>query len=143
MGLATVVVIVVSLAMRVGLPMYRQHVAVAEIERLGGMVFYAPSRPEWLESLLYRIDQDLGDRLVVVSSVCLDGRTVTDSTLDHLAWLRELQELRLNRTEMTDARLARLKQLTNLKVIYLRQCPVTDAGVDDLEKTLPCLTVRR
>jgi hypothetical protein len=142
-GVATAVVIVVSLGLRVGLPIYRQHAAVAEIERLGGMVFTEPCGPEWLEPLLYNIDQDLGDQLVTVTSVCLEGRPVRDDTLDHLVWLSDVKELRLNLTEMTDARLARLKELRNLKRVDLVQCPVTDAGVADLQKALPGLTVNR
>jgi len=142
-GLATTVLIVVSLGLRVGLPMYRQHIAVAEVERLGGVVFTQPCGPEWLESLLYKIDQDLGDRLVIVSGVCLEGRPMTDESLDHLVWLSDLEELLLSHTEMTDARLARLKNLKNLKKVSLDQCPVTDAGVADLQKALPSLTVRR
>jgi hypothetical protein len=142
-GIAAAVVVVISLGLRVGLPIYRQQVAIAEIERVGGVVFTQPCGPEWLESLLYGIDQDLGDRLVTVSAVCLDGRPVTDRTLERLLWLGDLQELMLNRTEMTDARLARLQQLKTLKKISLAKCPVTDAGVADLQKALPGLTVHR
>jgi hypothetical protein len=142
-GVAAAVVIVVALGLRVGLPIYREHVAVAEVERLGGWAFTEPWGPEWLASLLYDIDQDLGDRLVTVSSVCLDGRPATDKTLEQLSWLSGLENLRLNRTEVTDAGLARLHRLTNLKRIYLANCPVTDAGVAELQRALPGLTVHR
>jgi hypothetical protein len=142
-GLATVVVVVVSLAMRVGLPIYREQVAAAEVERLGGLAFGEPCGPAWLESLLYKIDQDLGDRLVTVSSVCLEGRPATDKTLEQLSWLSSLKDLRLNQTEITDAGLAHLHGLTNLQQIDLANCPVTDAGVAALQKALPGLTVHR
>jgi Leucine Rich repeat len=142
-GVAAAVVIVVAVGLRVGLPMYREHVAVAEVERLGGWAFTEPWGPEWLASLLYDIDQDLGDRLDTVSSVCLEGRPATDKTLEQLSWLSGLKELRLNQTKITDAGLARLHRLTNLKRIDLAHCPVTDTGVADLQKALPGLTVRR
>jgi len=142
-GLAAAVVIVVAVGLRVGLPIYRGQVAVAEVERLGGWAFTEPCGPEWLASLLYEIDQDLGDRLVTVSSVCLEGRPVTDKTLEQLSWLSGLKDLRLNQTGTTDAGLAHLHRLTNLQRIDLANCPVTDSGVADLQRALPGLTVRR
>jgi hypothetical protein len=142
-GLATVVVIIGSVGLRVGLPLYRAQLAAAEVERLGGLVFAQPCGPEWLESLLYRVDQDLGDRLVTVTGVCLEGRPATDNTLDHMSRLSGLQELMLNQTAVTDAGLARLHRLTNLKRIHLANCPVTDTGVAELQKALPGLTVHR
>ena len=142
-GLAAVAVIVLAVGLRVGLPIYRQQVAVGEIERLGGWVFTAPRTPEWLYDLLYRMNQGLGERSDVVISVCLDHREATDGTLYYLGSLSELKELRLNGTQVTDAGLAHLRGLKKLERLSLEKTRVTDAGVAALQRARPGLKIGR
>jgi hypothetical protein len=47
-GLAAVVVVVAGVGIRVGVPVYRQHMAIREIERLKGIVTTKKGGPEWL-----------------------------------------------------------------------------------------------
>jgi hypothetical protein len=142
-GLVTVVLTVVAVGLRIGIPIYRQQVAVQEIERLGGWVFTEPRGPEWLWSLLYRIDADLGARTDIVNSVCLRHLAATDNTLYHMGCLSDLRELELTDTQVTDTGLAHLKWLTRLERIDLSHAPVTDAGVAELQRALPRVTIRR
>ncbi|MFN0053430.1 MAG: hypothetical protein ACKV0T_14700 [Planctomycetales bacterium] len=45
--LATVMLIVVALALQFGVPIYRQQAAIREIERLGGAVDVSDGDPAW------------------------------------------------------------------------------------------------
>jgi len=47
-AMATFAVVVVTVGLRLGVPIYRQQVAVREIELLGGTVRTLPRGPEWL-----------------------------------------------------------------------------------------------
>lgn len=45
-GLATVVLVVVTIGLQFGVPIYRRHVAIREIERLGGKFETSKGGPE-------------------------------------------------------------------------------------------------
>jgi len=52
-GVATVVLIVAAAALHFGAPLYRQHVAVREIEQLGGQIMGTrPRGPSWLRKFV-------------------------------------------------------------------------------------------
>src|SRR5437879_6523126 len=84
-GLATVLLIGAAIFVRVGLPIYRQHLAIREIERLGGYVETRPRGPEWLRDWVgnerFRLCED-------VDLVRVDRPTVavTEATLAHVSW---------------------------------------------------------
>jgi hypothetical protein len=142
-GLAAIVLIMTAAGLGVGIPIYRQQIAVREIEELGGWVFTAPRTPEWLYELLFRIDEDLGERSDVVVSVCLDQKPATDSTLYRLSSLTDLKELRLNGTQVTDGGLKHLQALSKLERLSLNSTRVTDTGVAALQRALPALKIDR
>lgn len=142
-GLAAIVLTVAAVGLGVGIPIYRQQVAVREIEELGGWVFTAPRTPEWLYEFLCRIDQDLGERSDVVVSVCLDQKGATDGTLYRVSSLTDLKELRLNGTQVTDTGLAHLQGLKKLERLSLHSTHVTDTGVAALQRALPGLIIDR
>ena len=47
-GLTTVVLVVVAIGLRIGAPIYRQQVAIREIEVLDGSIRTEPTGPRWL-----------------------------------------------------------------------------------------------
>ncbi len=116
--------------------------AIAEIEKLGGSVwYYNASEPEfggepprwfsWLRKL--HGDEHLGNAV----GVALYGPQVTDAGLVHLKDLTKLEVLELWGEQITDAGLGNLKDLTTLKTLFLTGTQVTDEGVKKLQEALP------
>jgi hypothetical protein len=69
---------------------------------------------------------------------------ITDEGLLHLKGLSRLNNLDLSYCgEITDQGLAHLKALTSLESLNVRGTKVTQAGMDDLKKTLPKLRLER
>ena len=50
--LATVLLVVVSVGLRFGIPIYRQQVAIREIEQVGGSATTVPGGPAWLRKFI-------------------------------------------------------------------------------------------
>ncbi|MSR59580.1 MAG: hypothetical protein EXS05_18380 [Planctomycetaceae bacterium] len=143
------------LALKFAMPIYRQQVAIREIERLGGRFKTRPSGPDWLRAWFGDERMKMLDELVGVdfmrtrftdaemihlcSLIHLEwlnlARTqVTDAGLIHLAQLPRLQMLSLGGTEVTDAGLVHLSKLTKLTFLILSSTPITDVGLDHLKK---------
>jgi hypothetical protein len=163
-GVVTVLLIVVALGLRIGIPIYRQQVAIREIQRLGGVVQFRARGPIWLrERIPARFNELFGEVDFVslsetsatdatlahlqgldgLKQIWLTATSVTDSGMPHLKGLTNLQILFLDRTRVTDAGLAHLKGLTRLRILALLQTPVSDAGVAELKRELPNLTVHK
>ena len=66
----------------------------------------------------------------------LNGTGITDSGLDALQSLQDLEYLNLYGTEITDAGLKKLAGLKNLKKLYLWQTKVTAGAVEEFKKTV-------
>jgi hypothetical protein len=99
-------------------PSSREAVAVAEIERLGGKVFFdkkAAGRP--------------------VYSVNFGQTGITDNAMKSVEELPELKVLILDDTKVTDAGLKCVRQLPQLRSLLLMNAGVTDAGLENV-KTL-------
>ncbi len=88
--------------------------------------------------------------LTNLQSLDLYGTKITDAGLVHLKGMTQLQELFLDDTYITDAGLVHLKGMTSL--VHLRlgnpgqknlSTKVTDAGVADLQKSLPDCKIYR
>ncbi|MFN0053948.1 MAG: hypothetical protein ACKV0T_17355 [Planctomycetales bacterium] len=161
--LGTVAFVVMAIAVRIGLPIYRQRVAIREFERLGGFVELQNGGPVWLRRVV-------GDRWMTpfqeVVHVGLGGSQVTDSNLIHLEqmpnleWLvltdtqisdpglvylqglNKLTILDLEGTQVTNAGLEHLKELTALQWLYLCRTEVTPPGVAKLQAALPSVRIR-
>ena len=111
----------------------------------------APSGPAWLRKL---IGDDLFTHveslhvwnteftntglenlngLSQLQSLCIEKTKVTDAGLKTLGGLSQLRELYLDCTEVTDAGLENLKRLSQLQSLYLQCTEVTDAGLENLK----------
>jgi hypothetical protein len=153
-GLAASVLIVAAAALHFGAPLYRQHVAVREVERANGKVHSLPRGPQWLRDWVGEDRMKLFDDPIVVDlngsaanedtlrrlgeltslrALTLDNMQVTDTVLAHLKGLTNLERLQLQNTLVTDEGLRHLKGLTNLKILFLHNTLVTDAGLPQLK----------
>ena len=126
----------------------REQVAVAEIEKLGGSVWYHEIvGPDWLVLLVRKVqgvfltDAPVTDaelvhlkRLAGLETLYLDGTQVSDEDLVHLQRLANLELLDLDGTQVTDAGLLHRKALPDLKVLALRSTRVTDTGLVHLKE---------
>lgn len=108
--------------------------ALAEIERLGGVVTSDLSRPvQPVTSIRMKGDQ-FGDQnlehLPNVKSLDIESSKVTDVGLQRIGRIRSLTGCRLNRADITDAGLASLAALPALEEVHVCHCDrVTDSGL--------------
>src|SRR5579862_8506264 len=93
LGLATLVVIIASLALQFGLPIYRQYVTIREVEALGGLVKTEPGRPQWLRG---RLGDEWMQPFDKATAVNLCGTSADDRTLATLQGLTSLRVLLLD-----------------------------------------------
>ena len=63
--MATAVLVVVAVGLHFGFPIYRQQVAIREIERVGGSVETRDGGPEWLRDQVGAERMKLFDEVVV------------------------------------------------------------------------------
>jgi hypothetical protein len=129
MFVAMLAVVGVAGALWVGIPAYRQHVAIRKIEELGGSVDTVAGQMDWLrdyvrDEWMMRVDD--------VVFIELSGSEATDATLRDIGGLTSVTDLLINGTQVTDAGLANLKGLTNLRILELDRTMVTDAGMAHL-----------
>ena len=61
--LSTIVLVVVGTGLRFGIPVYREQVAIREIEKLGGRVWTEPAGPAWLRERVG--DERMGNRVKI------------------------------------------------------------------------------
>jgi len=138
-----------------GIRAYRQHAAIREIERLGGMVVTREVGPAWLRAWVgdnrMRLLEDVVAVQLDLCSTVTDGdlaqlrafpwledlvltgdSSLTDAGLRHLSGLTNLRALNLESTAITDAGLAELNRLTALEHLSLMGTGVTDAGTGQL-----------
>ena len=125
-GLATAVLSLAAVGFHVGLPIYRQHLVIRDVERLGGRVVTLPRGPDWLRDRIGSQRMKLFDAVVAIH---LRDSQATDELLGRLRWLPGLESLALSHTDVSDAGLAQLKGLRNLKRLWLANTHVTDAGL--------------
>jgi hypothetical protein len=118
-----------------------QKVAVEEIVRLGGRVWYdyqidpegavirEPNEPapSWIVKLFGR------DFVANVTDVYLDECQVTDADLKILSGLRRLKNLSLERTQITDIGVSYISGLSQIQSLELGHTGVTDAGLIHVE----------
>ena len=142
-------------------PQRQERAAAAAIEKLGGKVekdMEAPGQPVVKVSLptctCLRDESDLAHLEALTDLRRLELRNdcksshLTDNGLSHLRKLTRLEYLVLGDSAgghgITDAGLEHLKGLTSLRELVLGDNRgVTEAGVADLQKSLPRATIRR
>jgi hypothetical protein len=136
-GIVATVLATVAAVLALGLPLYRQFVAVCEIENAGGTICAAKRPPGWLR-------QRLGDERMKyfdeVERVYLVGKDFDDSGLERISSLPALQHLDVRGTRITDAGLKHVKKLTNLRTLLLDDTQISGSGLEHLG-TLPQLEV--
>jgi hypothetical protein len=125
-GLGTSVLVVVAIGLGATTPIYRQHLAIREIKRLGGTVVTRPTGPQWLRDRVSKERMQLFDDVV---GVHFGGTNATDTTLSLVGGLTRLERLFLDNTQVSDAGLAHLKGLTRLQLLSLDGTQVTDSGL--------------
>lgn len=156
MFVAMLAILGVGSVLWVGIPAYRQHLAIVEIERVKGTVLLTrPRGPQWLRGSIGNgwtklllddvVSVNLADSEVTDSTLVyltglphlerlwLNRTAVTDAGLIHLASLTGLQELGLQGTRMGDAGLAHLTGLTKLEILFVSQTKLTDAGLRHIQ----------
>lgn len=132
MFVATVVLVVVAIALPVGVPIWRQQVLLHEIERLGGLYYTSPRGPDWLRQWIGEEQMAALDDVVRVE---LDySHDLADADLVPLQQLRKLEQLSLLDTRITDAGLADVARLTTLKHLTLTGAPISDRGLVHLRR---------
>jgi len=132
----------------------KQQAAIAEIERLGGVVTFSPSGPGWLRRMLGD-EWTRGSDSVIVAFIGLAdiitksdlkplgdipnlarlgffGQTLNDDALRGLSGLTNLEILLLNNTQITDDGIKHLRGLSNLEGLSLVGTQITDDGLKDL-----------
>jgi Leucine-rich repeat (LRR) protein len=134
--LLAVVLVIFSVGTRIGLPLYRQAIAIREVERLGGTASIRPWGPEWLRKRFGNSWTKLAGEVV---SVDLQVKPASDGTLHHVRCLSGLEALTLNGTQITDAGLLHIGDMSNLRLLSLSFTQVTDDGLAHL-KGLTSLT---
>jgi internalin A len=167
-GAAMVVLIVISVGLRIAVPIYQQELAIREVERAGGsvpaVVWTGPKflkmwtyhgRPGMFwEACLVNLPNDTNDRklqqlmpylraLKSLGGVSIDNSAVSNDGLALLAELRGLEYITLDSTPITDRGLANLKALDKLKMISLANTAVTDEGVSEFKQAVPGAIVNR
>ncbi len=152
--LAVLLLLTMIVSTKIGLSQHRQQTAIAEIERLGGVVSLQNGGPDWLRRIVgnktmrffdgvYLVnlretqatDSDLAtlQAMTEIERLNLAGVPVTDTGLAHLKGLTDLAALDLSGTNVTDAGLIHLTRLTRLRYLYLGGTRVTDAGLRHLD----------
>jgi hypothetical protein len=129
--LAGLVVCVALLALRFGLPAYRQARLIEAIESSGGSFHLEP--PRWAENWL-----NLGKDSTILKGVGwlrqvgLQGASIDDAWLARLNGAGDLQTLGLIETRVTDAGMAHVGTLTQLRGLGLYDTSVGDVGLAHL-----------
>jgi len=148
-GVSAGVLILAGIVLRVGLPIYRQHVAIAEVERVAGHVFTREVRPAWAKGwfpetriwgfdAIERVDLSecqFADRVLVQLRLMRGLANVLDySTMfpGGLGGQRGYASLELGGANITDASLLYLNGLRGLEALTLRNTRVTDTGLTHL-----------
>jgi len=130
-GLATLILVLVAIGLRIGVPIYQQQTAIHLIEQLGGSYESRPGGPEWLRHWLGDERMKPFDQVVVVN---LDNTEATDATMRHIGWLTNLQEFYVGSTRVTDSGLVHVRGLRNLEMLWLNSPRISDAGLRHLKE---------
>jgi len=129
-GLVTLAIVVVGVGLRIGLPMYRQHLAIRETEGVGGEIWGArPVGPVWFREWAGSRFTDLVDE---VDTVYIQTAEFTDDGLSKLTGFTTLRQLNLPGTRVTDAGAALLQRFARLERLGMASTAITDAGLKHL-----------
>jgi hypothetical protein len=111
-GLTASLLVLAAVGLHIGVPIYRQHIAIQAVERLGGQVSSLPRGPNWLRGWL---------------------------VYPRWRMFHDVVGVRLDDTPADDATLARVECLSNLQELSLVNTRVTEDGLDELKRAMPVL----
>jgi hypothetical protein len=113
----------------IGIPDYRQFLAIQKIERAGGWVTSGRRGPELLRRWL-------GDERMKVFDLPFKvemGSSATDASMSEAASLSEVQVLWICSPSVTDVGLVHIEGLTSVRQVWIGSKRVTDAGLVHLK----------
>jgi len=152
------IITAIACGLRVAFPLYRQRMAIDEIERVGGTVLQSKTVPAWLQKVFGEErtawmnqvtevdlhDSDASDStltllvdMTALEEVDVDGTKVTDVGVATLSSIASLKTISLSRTQIGDTGLASLARLKDLRELYVARTNVTAEGVAKLKRALP------
>ena len=139
-GLIGVALLVSSLLLRTGLRFHRRLTAIRAIESRGGAVGTVRHRSDWPRQFFacptYK-------SLEVVEFVNWENGALSDADISRLLELTTLRRLNLRHAHITGARILRLKDLPRLELVLLEGSDATEAEIDELQRAMPAVTIRR
>jgi hypothetical protein len=141
-GLAGGAMLALALGSQFAWPVWRQHLVVAETQRLGGRVHYGDEGPELLRRWL-------GDERIApfrtVDWISVDNTPADDAFLRFVGGITSLRHLDLADSAITDTGMSRLSSLTNLISLDLSGTRITNTGMQHLRslKNLDQLAIER
>jgi len=155
-GVAAVVMAMLVIGLKIGLPIYREQTALREIQRLGGSIVMHPRGPAWFQRLVEseRLNDLAGPTFMQVFSTVdfirlppdsltwdhrfrgwyagsrpyADPPTVDDVTLACITGVPGLRQLDLSCTNVSDVGMEYVSRLRNLDALYLDGTDVSDAS---------------
>lgn len=132
---ATGLIVGVFVAVRYGLPIYRQHEMLVEFDRRGFSCTFEnhsseSDGPAWMRKL---IGERWTDSLYGIEAVAVHvysaGPAFCDADMQHLTGLKSLKTAELLNTHISDSGLAALTGLQELSYLNLAMTPITDGGL--------------
>jgi hypothetical protein len=128
---ATIVLAIAGVALQFGLRVHRQHVAIREIDRLGGAIRMRNTAPLWLKRLM-------GDSAKTVFNEAYDAgfleTELQDADLRHFAELTELEGFAISESQISDAALVHIEGLTRMEAVLIWEPRLTDDGLTHLRR---------
>jgi hypothetical protein len=128
--LVTVLLVLLGLGLRFGVPIYRQQLSMQQIRRLGGEVTTSEYGRAWLVS---HLPNGCVDALGTACKVHLANPEVTDAETVILEPLTNLRFLSLHGTQVSDSGLACLGRMSSLEDLDLSRTQITEVGLRNIE----------
>jgi len=150
-GMAAAATGIAATGVQIGVPIYRQHVAIGEIEHFNGSVQLHPRGPEWLRQLIGAKRMECvgkpwhvvfwADEATLMRRsrfggrvVAIEGPLINDTALACVLGLPGLEKLDLAFSNVTDAGVEHVNRLRNLRSLRLEGTDVSDASIPLLSK---------
>ena len=124
--IVALLLLAIIMGIRVGMTFRNQQAAIAEFERLGGVVSLQNGGPDWLRRIVGNNTMRIFSGVYLVN---LSDTEIKDADLANLQEMTEVERLNLANVSVTDAGLAQLEGLSNLAALDLSGTNVTDAGL--------------
>src|SRR5262245_11531899 len=122
-ALATGMLVVTAVGVRVGMPIYQRHAAIRTLEQHGAYIEMVDATPDWVRHWAGReLSVIFGEPYSVF--VIDENPRFDDDAMSVLPTLTELIEFGAEGTAVTDAGIRHLKQATTLEDLWLSDLPI-------------------